>query len=118
MRFFCFLLLLSGFACTASSVTEPALNLSVEGVEKTIFVADHTVDCVGVAPQTCLLVKEAPEADWTYWYDGIIGFTYEAGYAYALRVDERTVADPPQDASSITWHLLEVISKTSSATTF
>jgi heat shock protein HslJ len=81
---------------------------------KTIYVAPYQVDCVGVAPQKCLLVKERPEDDWTYHYDQIEGFDYEPGYDYELRIQEDNVENPPADASSIRWTLIEVVSKTRS----
>ena len=80
-------------------------------VEKTIFVASHMVDCVGEAQQVCYLVKENPDDEYTFFYDQIVGFDYELGYAYELRINEETIKDPPADASSIKWTLIEVVSK-------
>ena len=82
--------------------------------EKTIYVGPRQVDCVGVAPQKCLLVKEKPGDDWTMYYDQIQGFDYEPGYEYELRIVEEEVENPPADASSIRWTLVEVVSKTRS----
>jgi len=82
--------------------------------EKTIYVGQRQVDCVGVAPQKCLLVKEKPGDDWTMYYDQIQGFDYEPGYEYELRIVEEEVENPPADASSIRWTLVEVVSKTRS----
>ena len=82
--------------------------------EKTIYVGPRQVDCVGVAPQKCLLVKENPDDDWTMYYDRIEGFDYEPGYEYELRIVEEEVENPPADASSIRWTLVEVVSKTRS----
>lgn len=79
--------------------------------EKTIYVGPYQVDCVGVAPQKCLLVKEDPKDDWTFFYGQIEGFEYEPGYEYELRIMEEKVKDPPADASSIRWILLEVVKK-------
>ena len=59
--------------------------------EKTIYVGPRQVDCVGVAPQKCLLVKEKPGEDWTMYYDQIQGFDYEPGYEYELRIMEEEV---------------------------
>jgi heat shock protein HslJ len=69
---------------------------------------------VGVGPQKCLLVKENPDDDWTMYYDQIQGFDYEPGYEYELRIVEEEVENPPADASSIRWTLVEVVSKTRS----
>ncbi len=70
-------------------------------------------DCVGVAPQTCLLVKETPDADYQYFYSQIDGFDYVPGYEYELRVQvspER--ANVPADASSLHYTLIEVANET------
>jgi len=83
-------------------------------VEKTIYVGPRQVDCVGVAPQKCLLIKENPEDDWTMYYDSIQGFDYEPGYEYELRITEEEIENPPADASSIRWTLVELVSKTRS----
>jgi heat shock protein HslJ len=82
--------------------------------EKTVYVGPVKVDCVGVAPQTCMLVKESPNDKWGLYYDQIEGFDYEPGYEYELRIVEEKVDNPPADASSIRWVLVEVVSKTRS----
>lgn len=87
-------------ACTSGGATE-----------KTIFVGPATVECVGVAPQRCLLIKENPNDPWELWYHGIEGFDFEEGYVYELSVDEQVDDNPPADASAITLTLNEVISK-------
>ncbi len=81
-------------------------------VEKTIYVGPQLVDCVGVGPQTCMQVKEDPEAEYTLFYNQIDGFTYEEGYEYELLVREDTIDNPPADASSIKWTLIDEVSKT------
>ena len=85
--------------------------------DKEIMVAHFLSDCVGVGPQQCLNVRESAEAEWTLWYDPIEGFEYEAGYDYLLRIRETTVANPPADASSIRWTLIEELEKTPVAPT-
>ena len=85
---------------------------SDSSVEKSILVAPQMVDCVGVAPQKCLLLKEHAEDDWELWYESIEGFEFEQGFLYELLVEETTIDNPPADASGITLVLSEVISKT------
>jgi heat shock protein HslJ len=82
--------------------------------QKTVYVGPYQVECAGVGPQQCLLVKEDPNAEWTFFYDRIEGFEYEPGYEYELRVMEEKIANPPADASAIRWTLLEVVKKTRS----
>ena len=85
--------------------------IAEEAVEKTIYVGPELVDCVGVAPQKCMLVKEYQDDDYTLFYDQIEGFDYEEGYEYKLVIREEQVENPPADASSIKWTLVSVESK-------
>ena len=81
------------------------------GIEKEVLVAHFVSECVGVGPQQCLNVRESADDDWTLWYEPIDGFEHEAGYDYRLMISETHVADPPADASSIRWTLIEVLEK-------
>ena len=78
---------------------------------KTFIVADHRVDCTGSGPQQCLLVKEREQDDWQFFYDGIEGFDYEAGFEYRIEVNVYDVANPPADGSSRRYVLKRIISK-------
>ena len=86
-------------------------NLDEENIEKTIIVASAKADCVGAFPQECLLVKENEQQNWEYFYDSILGFTYEEGFEYVLIVSEKEIMNPPQDASSIQTTLIRLVSK-------
>ena len=76
-----------------------------------LTIASKQVDCVGVAPQKCYLVKRTNEKSWSYFYSAIIGFTYEEGFEYKITVLKTQIANPMQDASSIEYELIEIISK-------
>ena len=78
---------------------------------RTIFVGPELVDCVGLGPQKCMVVKEPQDADWTYFYDGIQGFGFKAGYEYELEVMVTEISDPPADASSLAYELIEIVAK-------
>lgn len=82
-------------------------------VLRKIIIADHQVDCVGVAPQSCLLTKPAEQAnaDWEYRYSGIEGFDFEPNYEYILLIKNTPISNPPADASSIHSTLIKVIEK-------
>jgi len=79
---------------------------------KTLYVAHHLVDCVGVGPMKCMLVRETPDAEWTNFYSKIEGFDYEPGFDYQLTVRMEKVENPPADASSIRYILEELVSRT------
>ncbi|MCG9972666.1 DUF4377 domain-containing protein [Christiangramia crocea] len=69
---------------------------------------------VGEALQLVYLVQEDEAIGgekWTYMYDEILGFEYEPGYIYDLKVRKETVENPPQDASSARYILISVRSK-------
>lgn len=78
---------------------------------RTIWVAHRQVDCIGVAPQKCYLIKDNQYDDWKFWYSEIEGFEFEPGYAYELLVREVPVEDPPADAPSLRLQLVEVLLK-------
>jgi heat shock protein HslJ len=85
----------------AASALEPA-------GQSILYVGPNLVDCVGVAPQQCMLVRENPEDDWKYFYDQIEGFDYEEGYLYKLLVLQEIDPNPPADRSSISYRLVNV----------
>ena len=87
-------------------------GLTAPTEQKTLFVGPNLVDCVGVAPQKCMQVKDNPEDPWKLFYDQIEGFEYQEGYLYELKVSQSTVANPPADSSSLKLKLEEIVSQT------
>jgi len=80
----------------------------------TYWVNSYRVPCTGVAPMECLQIRKDGSAEWEYFYSNIIGFDYQPGYLYRIRVREEKL-DPdqvPADASSIKYTLLSVEEKT------
>lgn len=76
-------------------------------IQKIIYVAPETVECVGSAGlQPCYQIRESPAGDWRPFPGTIEGFEHEAGYFYELRVEEQSTTQAPG-----TWKLLEVLSK-------
>ncbi|MGH6781272.1 MAG: DUF4377 domain-containing protein [Sphingomonadaceae bacterium] len=82
---------------------------AADAPRKFIYVSAETKPCTGVAPMTCLQIREKESDPWTLHYYGIEGFTPEPGIEYRLRIIEEKVANPPADASSIRWTLDQVI---------
>lgn len=102
----------------APAPQEPdTLPAPAEGETVTLYVGPNQVPCTGVAPQMCLQVKESPEADYLLFYSNIEGFEFEPGFEYELLVNKQTVPNPPADASSFRWTLIEVVSQTPVAPT-
>ncbi len=88
------------------------IGCSLFGIEiKTLYANSQLVDCVGIGPRKCMEVRETPMGEWAYFYDGIEGFTLEEDYLYTLKVKISNVPNPPADAFSKHYRLLELISK-------
>jgi len=85
-------------------------STSLRGTKMTI--ASQQVDCVGVGPQKCYLIKSGNESNWQYLYSKIEGFSYEPGYEYVLDVKIEKIENPPADHSSTRYILVKEISKT------
>ena len=85
---------------------------NAQPIEKMIFVGPEQVDCMGMVPQKCLLVRDVNSAEWEYFFDSIAGFEWEAGFEYELRVRVSPIENPPADGSSVLYELIEVVSKT------
>ena len=98
--------------CGGGSDALDAEQSSAGAETKTLYVAHHLSDCVGVGPMECMLVRDTPDGEWQLFYSEIEGFDYEPGYDYELRIRMEDIPDPPADASSIRYILEEVVSKT------
>lgn len=79
--------------------------------EVRVFIGPVRVPCEGAAPQECFQVKYTPEEEWQLFYDQIEGFRWEPGFSYELRVNVYQVENPPADASSLRYELVEVLSR-------
>jgi len=82
-----------------------------EDSKKVFYIADAKVDCTGVTPQKCLQIKEEGITEWTYFYSNIDGFDYEEGFFYKIKVRVTEVENPPADASSLKYTLIEILEK-------
>ncbi len=80
-------------------------------------IASTCVDCMGVAPQKCMMVKKGDATNWELFYSKIEGFDYEPGYEYVLDVKEEVQEKPAADSSSIKYYLVKQISKTAKTAT-
>jgi hypothetical protein len=77
----------------------------------TMYVGPELVDCVGAGPMKCMQVKTDPDAEYLDFYDQIEGFDYEEGYEYELIVQVDPRENPPADASSLQYTLIEQVDK-------
>lgn len=90
----------------------PSAAMPAGETTETLYVAPFWKTCQGVGPMLCLQTRATSEGEWQLFYNSIAGFTYEPGYLYQLKVKMSTVANPPADASSLRYTLVEIVSKT------
>lgn len=84
---------------------------SQQNDQQTIYVGPIQVECEGVTPQLCLLIKNNPTDNYEYFYDQIEGFDFEPGSIYELQVSEEQIENPPADAPSRRLTLVEIVSQ-------
>lgn len=80
---------------------------------KIIFVGPILVDCVGVGPQKCMLIKEDQNSEWQNFYDKIDGFDYTEGHSYKIVIQVSEIENPPADSSSLKYKLVEILQEKS-----
>lgn len=89
---------------------EKPVEASTEGVTR-FWIKPELIDCVGEAPQRCMQIAEREDGEYLLFYDQIAGFEFVEGISYVLDVRVEDVFDPPADASSLSYTLVEVISE-------
>jgi hypothetical protein len=96
---------------TSTSQLGVNLQFPPEPVTMALYVGDQLVDCVGLQPRKCMMVKTTPDGQYEFFYDTIEGFTFDPLFTYTLRVTRRNVGFPLADGSRYTWHLEQMLSK-------
>lgn len=94
-----------GATLTYRAAHKPA----AEAPRKFVYVSAETKPCNGVAPMTCLQVREKESDPWQLHYGAIADFDPQPGIEYRLRIVEEQVENPPADASSIRWTLDQIV---------
>lgn len=90
---------------------------SNESENSSFWVNSMKVDCnAGAGKAQCLQIykgEDIENAEWTYFYSTIEGFTFESGLLQRIEVSETHLdkKDVPADASSIQYKLVKVIEK-------
>lgn len=100
-------------ATPSPSADDPASPVSTSNAStiETLFVRDQRATCEGEGTRECLQVRSSAGDEWRNLYAPIVGFEYEPGNSYELKVEVSKIAKPPADAPSLEYRLLEVVSK-------
>ena len=91
------------------------LGLETPSENKILYIDSKLVDCVGVGKQKCMQVREDKNSSWKNFYSSIEGFDYTEGKSYKISVKVTDVKNPPADASSKKYELIEILEKTSNS---
>lgn len=94
---------------TVLEASETSANNS--STVSTLYIDSELIDCMGLVPQKCMLIREDPESNWEFFYDKIEGFDYQLGYDYKIKVVITEIQNPPADTSSLKYTLVEVLEK-------
>ena len=104
-------LMTGGARLTLASV---ALGVALTGCSDStdttrLWIGPERVECEGVAPMMCLQVAKSEDGDYQLFYDTIEAFDYQEGTSYVIDVSITEVEDPPADASSLQYTLVEIV---------
>lgn len=94
----------------AISITTMAQD-DTDDNQQIIHISPYQQECVGVTIQNCLVVRYDDEDELSFFYDSINGFMFEEGFEYTLLVNIAERENPPADASSLVYELVEVVQK-------
>ena len=91
-----------------------ALGVALTGCSESpdttrLWIGPERVECEGVAPMMCLQVAESEDGDYQLFYDTIEGFDFQEGTSYVIDVSITEVENPPADASSLQYTLVEIV---------
>ena len=94
----------------ASLVLSAALAGCSDSTDTTrLWIGPERVQCEGVAPMMCLQVAETEDGNYQLFYDTIEGFDYQEGTSYVIDVSITDMENPPADASSLQYTLVEIV---------
>ena len=104
-------LMTGGVRLTLASL---ALGVALTGCSESpdttrLWIGPERVECEGVAPMMCLQVAESEDGDYQLFYDTIEGFDYQEGTLYVIDGSITEVENPPADASSLQYTLVEIV---------
>ena len=103
------LVALNGNKVVFTGKMTPETKYKTQGETIFLEVSPNTKQCSGVAPQTCLQVREIKfsesgvrtqvDKDWTLFYDRIEGFTHSPNERQVIRVKRYEIKNPAADQS-------------------
>lgn len=78
---------------------------------ETLIIGPYTETCQGFIEQQCYLEFNEEDQEWHFFYEGIVGFDFEPGFIWTLKVRLEDRGTEIQDVGRYAYHLVEVLSK-------
>lgn len=78
---------------------------------ETLIIGPYEVDCVGAFEQECYLEFNEESQEWHFFYEGIVGFDFEPGFIWTLKVSLHERDEGIQDVGKYEYRLVEVLDK-------
>ena len=94
---------------TLALVSALAFGCSAGDDTTRLWIGPELVECEGVAPMMCLQVAYSEDDEYELFYDEIAGFEPLEGTSYVIDVKITEVENPPADASSLEYALVDIV---------
>ncbi len=78
---------------------------------ETLIIGPYEVDCVGAFEQECYLEFNEENQEWHLFYEGIVGFDFEPGFIWTLKVSLHEREEGIQDVGKYEYRLVEILDK-------
>ncbi len=78
---------------------------------ETLIIGPYEVDCVGAFEQECYLEFDEESQEWHFFYEGIVGFDFEPGFIWTLKVSLHEREEGIQDVGKYEYRLVEILDK-------
>ena len=103
---------LGGCSSDGSGATDNPDKTSNDKSEQLEFTVNTSLTpCMGVTQQLCMWVQRGNEGGFGQFYDEIEGFEFHWGSYVNMTVKQTTLANPPADASSVSYSLVSIDSQ-------
>lgn len=87
----------------------PTQDTETPGERLLLEIDSETATCTGVGKQECMKIRAPGEEEWRLFYGSIQGFVFEPGLRSVVEGERTRVRNPPADASSLRYRLVEVV---------
>ena len=78
---------------------------------ETLIIGPYRTECPSFSGSDCYLEFNEESQEWHFFYEGIVGFDFEPGFIYTLKVSLHEREEGIQDVGRYEYRLVEVLDK-------